>query len=88
MVSVLDILYVVLAFCALVLTGVAVALGLETIRALGDLRRISQNVEHIASLVERLADIAFPGIEKAAKSADQLGLRVASLIKKGSNFLK
>ena len=88
MVSVLDILYIVLAFCAVALTWVIVAVGVEVLRTIRDIRRISQNVEHIASLIERVASIAFPGIEKAARGADDLGNRVAGFIKKKTSFLK
>jgi hypothetical protein len=55
MVSTVDVLYLVLSFCAVIVTVILVVLGIELIGAIRDLRRISNNVEHIAGLVDRVA---------------------------------
>jgi hypothetical protein len=82
MVSTLDILYIVLAFCSIVLTVILVVLGVELIGAVRDVRRISTNVEHIASLVDRVANVVFPGIERMAHGAESLEQKVTSFLKK------
>ncbi len=88
MVSALDILYIVLALCSIVLTVVIVIFLLEATGAVREVRSISQNIEHITVLIERISQIAFPGIEKAAKSADFLGTKVAGFLKKKSDWFK
>jgi len=88
MVSALDILYIVLAICSLTLTVVLVILILEAVGTLKELRNISQNVEHITVLIERISQIVFPGIEKAAKGADLFGTRIAGFLKKKSDWFK
>ena len=88
MVSTLDILYLVLSICALILTCVLVVLGIETIRTVREIRDISHNVEQITVLVERIAQVVFPGIEKVARNTGDLGSKVASFIKKKSDYFK
>jgi Tfp pilus assembly protein PilX len=78
----LDILYIVLAFCSLVLTAVLVVFGIEAIRMVRELRRISANVEHIASMVDRVATAVVPGIERVAKGAGILESKVASFLRR------
>jgi hypothetical protein len=82
MVSTLDILYIALAFCSLVLTCILVVLGIELIRVVRDVRRISNNVEHIASLIDRVASVVFPGLERMARGAGSLERKVESFLKK------
>jgi hypothetical protein len=82
MVSTLDILYIVLAICCIILTCVLTVLGIEAIRVVKDVRKISNNVEHISTLIERIALIVFPGIERVARGADTLEKKVESFIKK------
>lgn len=80
MVSTLDILYIVLAVCTVVLTCVLVVLGIEAIRIVKDVRRISNNVEHITSLAERVAMAVLPGIEHVARGAETLEKKVTSFL--------
>jgi len=88
MVSTLDILYIVLALCAMVITAVIVVVGIQVSQTLREVRSISQNVEHITTLMERVAQIVFPGIERAAQGADALGSKVASFLKKKAEIFK
>lgn len=82
MVSTLDILYIVLAICSLIVTVVLVIFGIELIGAVKDMRRIANNVEHIASMVDRLASIAIPGVELVAKGAQVFERNVGSFLKR------
>ena len=88
MVSTLDILYIVLSLCALVVTAVIVMVGVEATRAIREVQKISQNVEHMTTLLERIAQITFPGIEQVAKGADALGSKLASFLKKKAETFK
>lgn len=85
MVSTLDILYIVLALCSMVVTVVLVILGFELIGAIRDLRRISNNVEHIAGLVDRVAMVVFPGLERMAKGAETLENKVGAFLRRKAN---
>ncbi len=87
MLSTLDILYIVLSFCAIAITIMVVLLGAETLRTVRDLRQISSNVEQITHLAQRVALLVFPGVERVAKSADSLERNVAGAIKKVSDKL-
>lgn len=82
MVSALDILYIVLTLCALALTGALIVLIIEAIGAVRDMRRISQNVEHIASLVDRVAAIVFPGMEIMARGAESIEKKIGAFLQK------
>lgn len=69
MVSSLDILYLVSAFCIIIITFVLLVLGIELLRVVRDVQRMSTNLEHITYLLERVAQVIFPGIERVAKKA-------------------
>jgi protein involved in ribonucleotide reduction len=84
MVSTLDILYIVLALCSVMVTVVLLLLGFELLGAVRDVRRISKDVEHIAGLVDRVASVVFPGMERVAKGAVQ---GAEALEKKVTKFL-
>ena len=72
MFSSLDILYIVLALCAIVVTCVLVMLSMRISRVLEDAERVASNVEHITTMVERIAQIVFPGVERVAHGADMV----------------
>lgn len=76
MISTLDLLYIVLAVCALVLTVVITMIGVEVFHVVRDVRRISDNVENIAGLVHRLVRIVIPGMEKTARDMADVEDRV------------
>lgn len=80
MITTLDVLYIVLSVCTLVLTIVFALLGLESFKIVRDLRRISQNVEDITQLVHRIARIVFPGVERVANDARNVEERVHGFI--------
>lgn len=82
MVSTVDLLYIVLTLCSLVVSAVLVVLMVELIRSIRDIRRIANNVEHIASLVDRVAQAVFPGIERMAKGAGALEKKVSSFLQR------
>jgi hypothetical protein len=88
MVSTVDVLYLVLSFCAVIVTVILVVLGIELIGAIRDLRRISNNVEHIAGLVDRVATFVFPGIERVAKGAESLERKVGAFLKRKADTIK
>jgi hypothetical protein len=71
MLSTLDILYLVLSLCAIILTVMAVLLGSELLRILRDARSIAYNIEQISHLVHRVAAMIIPGFERAAHKADK-----------------
>jgi hypothetical protein len=71
MLSTLDILYLTLALCSLVVTVMLVLVGSELLRILRDARSIAYNIEQISHLVHRVAGIVVPGVERAAHKADQ-----------------
>ncbi|HSI21278.1 MAG TPA: hypothetical protein VLA04_06370 [Verrucomicrobiae bacterium] len=87
MVSTLDILYIVLAFCSVMLTVILVVLGIEVIGVVRDVRRISNNIEHIAGMVDRVAMVVFPGIERMAKGAESIEKTVGSFLKKKADMI-
>lgn len=78
----LNTLYLVLAVCVLVLTIVLVVLGLQFWTVLRDVSKISENIEQISNMIERIATVVFPGIEKAAKRADNIQETITSFIEK------
>jgi hypothetical protein len=82
MISTLDFLHLVLAFCAIAVTVVLVVLGMESIRIVRDVRRISQNVEHMTSLVDRVASLVVPGVAHMAKGAGEFQESVGDFLHK------
>jgi hypothetical protein len=82
MISTLDLLYLVLAICSLVITCILVLLGVELIRTLRDIRQISHNVEQITSLMERISTAIFPGIERIARRAERAEEKLANFLSK------
>jgi hypothetical protein len=82
MISVHDLLYLVLSLGALVVTGVVLAVGIQLMRVLGEFERTTQNIEQITSLLERISRVAFPGIERVAKSTDRAAGKLADSIDK------
>lgn len=77
-----DLLYLVLAFCAVVITIMVVIVGVQLLDVLRDVKGISRNIEHMTTLVDRVAEIVFPGIERVAKRADSLERGIADFLKK------
>lgn len=71
MLSTLDILYLVLSLCALIITVMLMLVGSELLRILRDARSIAYNIEQISHLVHRVAGIIVPGVERAARTADR-----------------
>ena len=69
MITTLDFLYLVLAFCAIAGTVMFVLLASEWLRVGKDLRSIARDVEQISHLVERIAVVVFPGMERVARKA-------------------
>lgn len=82
MVSTLDILYLVLALCSIVITCMLVLLGVEMLRVVRDMKQIAQNVEQITILLERVSQAVFPGIERLAHGADRLEGMVSKFFRK------
>ena len=82
MISVHDLLFLVLSLAVLVITAVVVGVGIQLMRVLGDLERTAQNVEQITSLLEKISRVAFPGIQRVAKSADHAAGKLADTIEK------
>ncbi len=72
MLSTLDILYIVLAFCAIAITVMLMLLGSEVLRIMRDVRSISRSVEEISLLVQRVARVVFPGVERVAKDVSNV----------------
>lgn len=70
MLSTLDLLYIVLSLCCIIVTVMLVLLGSELLRILKDARSIANNIEQISHLVHRVAAIIIPGVERAAHKAD------------------
>lgn len=82
-------LYLVASICLLVLTGILVALGVQLSQVIRDLGRIASNVEQMTALMERVAEIVFPGMERIAKKADRAERKIAEFIEdKVNNFKK
>jgi hypothetical protein len=82
MVSTLDILYIVLALCSVVITCVLVMLGVELLRVMRDMKQIAHNVEQITVLLERVSQAVFPGIERMARGAGHLDSTIATFFRK------
>lgn len=82
MVSTLDILYIVLALCSLVITFILVLLGIELLRVIRDMHQIAHNVEQITILLERLSQAVFPGMERIAHTAGKLEQKVSTFFQK------
>lgn len=69
MITTLDFLYLVLAFCVIALTIMLVLLGSEWLRISRDVRSISRDVQQISHLLERISGVIFPGVERVVKKA-------------------
>lgn len=82
MISAPDLLYLVLAVCVVILTIVLIMLGFQVMEILRDIKRISQSVDQMTALVERVAAVTFPGVERLAKQANRMENKVASFIEK------
>lgn len=82
MISSQDLLYLGLTFGTVIVTVILIVLGGQIMRVLQDVRKISRNVEEMTVLVERVAQVVFPGIERVAKRADNLEKKVAAFIEK------
>jgi hypothetical protein len=80
MLSTLDILYIVLAFCAIALTIMGVLLGSEILRIMKDVRTISHNVEQMTLLVRRLVGLVIPGAERVAHDTLDVEDRIHSFL--------
>ena len=70
MISTLDFLYLILALCSITITVMLVLVGAEMLRVLRDVRSISHNVEEISTLLQRVARIVIPGLERITRKAD------------------
>ena len=80
--STLDLLYIVLAGCVIIITVLVVLLGLQAIELMQDMKRTAQNIEQITALIEGVAQVVFPSMERSAKSADQASKLISSFIEK------
>ena len=80
MLTSLDLLYLILSICAIAITVVAVAVGWQILHILHDLEDISRNVAELTVLVERLAQVVFPGFERIAKGAEALEKKATAFV--------
>jgi hypothetical protein len=82
MVNTLDLLYLTLTGCSLIVTIVLVVIGVQLMQVLKDVQRIAAIVEGMSELVDRIAKVVFPGIERSAKHIDGMGSQALSFIEK------
>ena len=81
----LDVLYIVASICLVAITVSIIMLATQAMQVLRDVNRISQNVEEITVLVEKVAQVVFPGILQVAKKTNQLEEKVEKFIRKKVN---
>ena len=81
----LDLLYLVASVCILTITGFFIALAIQMLRVLGSVDRISRNVEQISYLIDRIAEVIFPGMERVAKRADKAEQKMADFFERKFN---
>ena len=77
-----DLFFLVLDFAAFILTGLLIALTIQIMQVLQDVRRIAQNLEQITALVERLAQVSVPGLEHLAKGANRIERKLVNMVEK------
>ena len=82
MISTQTLLFLVLTVCLLTLTVVVAILGVQLIQVLQEIKLIAHNIEELTTLVERVAQVVFPGMEKVAKRADRFTEKVGDFISK------
>ena len=82
MISTLDLLYLTLALCAIIIAGVVLILGVQLFTVLQDVKRISDDVQRISGLLEKVSAIVFPGMERVAEQADRMERKVSGFLAK------
>lgn len=80
MISAQSLLYIILTVCLLVLTSVVVILAIQIMQVLQEIKIIARNLEMMTTLIERVAQVVFPGMERVAKRADHLEQKVANFV--------
>jgi hypothetical protein len=84
----LDLLYIVLAFCTVAITIVAVLIGSEVLRVAKDARQISHQVTEISQLVRHIAMIVFPGVQKMSNAARRTEENVSDILDTANSFME
>jgi len=87
MLSTLDLLYVSLTIATIIITVVLLLLGVQAMRVLGHVERIAEGVEEVSVLLEKIAEIVLPGIERTAKRLDSVEKTLGHFIEKGIDKL-
>jgi len=82
MISAHDLLYLALTLCSVVVTAMVVLVGVQLFQVLQDVKDISHDVSRMSDLLERVASVVFPGMERVAKRADRIEEKVGSFLEK------
>jgi low affinity Fe/Cu permease len=82
MITAIDILYLVLAVAVIAITIVVVVVGVQLTQVLADVKRVSASIEEIVYLLRRISQVAFPGVEEAAKRVNAIEKKIGDFVEK------
>jgi len=87
MLSTLDLLYISLTIATIIITVVLLVMGIQAMRILSHIQRIAEGVEEVSALLNKIAEIVLPGLERTAKRLDGVERTLGHYIDKGIDKL-